>query len=136
MSMSDPISDLLTRIRNAIVAGHPGVDIPWSRVKEEVCTVLKREGYILDYSVLGTEATERSRAQLRVALKYTPDRKPVIQGLSRVSKPSLRVYVKRKELRPVGSGLGIAVVSTSKGIMTGKQARAAGVGGEILCEVW
>ena len=138
MSMSDPIADLLTRIRNAIVAGHPNVDMPRSRLKEDICALLKREGYIKDYSVLEIEDGERPQghARLRVTLKYMPDRKSVIQGMRRVSKPSLRVYVRRKELRPVRSGLGIAVISTSQGLMTGKEARTAGKGGEVLCEVW
>ena len=134
MSMSDPIGDMLTRIRNAVRAGHPSVDIPASRLKEEICALLKREGFIQDYAL--TDARSAVRCQVRVSLKYLPDRSSVIQGLRRVSKPSLRVYTRSKELRPVRSGMGIAVVSTSKGLMTGKQARTAKLGGEILCEVW
>ena len=134
MSMSDPIGDMLTRIRNAVRAGHPSVDIPASRLKEEICALLKREGFIKDYGLTDTRGAVR--CNVRVSLKYLPDRSPVIQGLRRVSKPSLRVYSRGKELRLVRSGMGIAVVSTSKGLMTGKQARASKLGGEILCEVW
>lgn len=136
MSMSDPIADLLTRMRNAVRAGHPSADIPRSRIKEEICDVLKREGYIKDYQVIEVESGAKERSQLRVVLKYMPDRTSVIQGLRRVSKPSLRVYAKRKKLPVVRSGLGITIVSTSRGVMTGKQARAAGMGGEVLCQVW
>lgn len=134
MSMSDPIGDLLTRIRNAVQAGHPTVDVPASRLKEQICALLKREGFISDYVL--TDALSAVKCQVRITLKYLPDRSPVIQGLHRVSKPSLRVYSRGKELKPVRSGMGIAVVSTSKGLMTGKQARAQKLGGEILCEVW
>jgi small subunit ribosomal protein S8 len=134
MSMSDPIADMLTRVRNAITAGHPTVDIPASHIKQEICAVLKREGFIKDYALTETEGTVH--AQVRVTLKYMPDRSPVIQGLRRVSKPSLRVHKKSDELRPVRSGMGISIVSTPKGVMTGKQARASKVGGEVLCEVW
>jgi small subunit ribosomal protein S8 len=134
MSMSDPIADLLTRLRNAIRAGHPTVDIPASRMKEEICAVLKREGFIGNYAL--TDAPGAPHCQIRVQLKYLPDRSCVIQGVRRVSRPSLRVYTQRKELRPVRSGVGIAILSTPKGVMTGKQARLAQVGGEVLCEVW
>lgn len=134
MSMSDPIGDLLTRIRNAVQAGHPTVDVPASRLKEQICALLKREGFISDYTL--TDALSAVNCQVRITLKYLPDRSSVIQGLRRVSKPSLRVYSRGKELKPVRSGMGIAVVSTSKGLMTGKQARAQKLGGEVLCEVW
>jgi len=134
MSMSDPIGDLLTRIRNAVQAGHPTVDVPASRLKEQICALLKREGFISDYAL--TDALSAVKCQVRITLKYLPDRSPVIQGLQRVSKPSLRVYSRGNELKPVRSGMGIAVISTSKGLMTGKQARAQKLGGEILCEVW
>lgn len=134
MSMSDPIADLLTRVRNAITAEQPTVDIPASRLKEEICAVLKREGFIRDYAL--TDERSAPRCQLRVTLKYMPDRTSVIQGLRRISKPSLRVYKQSKELRPVRSGMGVSIMSTPKGVMTGKEARAAKVGGEVLCEVW
>ncbi len=132
MSMSDPIADMLTRLRNAIQAGHPSVDIPASKLKVEVCRVLKEQGYVDDYSVIA----EPKPGVLRVDLRYLADRSPAVQGIRRVSKCSLRVYRGAKDIRPVLSGLGISVVSTSKGVMTAKQARQQGVGGEVLCEVW
>jgi small subunit ribosomal protein S8 len=134
MSMSDPIADLLTRLRNAATAGHPTVDVPASRLKEQICAVLKREGFVQDYTL--TEVFGHPHAQLRVTLKYLPDRSSVINGLRRVSSPSLRVHSRRKDLKPVRSGVGISIVSTPKGVMTGKQARVARVGGEVMCEVW
>lgn len=130
--MSDPIADLLTRIRNAIQAGQPAVNIPGSKIKREICRVLKEEGYIGEF----TYEPDPQPGTIRVALKYLPDRSPVVQGLKRVSKPSLRVYAHRKNLKMVRSGLGISIVSTSKGVMTGKKARLEKVGGEVLCEVW
>ncbi|MCP4645595.1 MAG: 30S ribosomal protein S8 [bacterium] len=132
MSMSDPISDLLTRIRNGLGTKHDRVDMPSSRVKNEICAVLKREGYITDYKMVEDD----KQGVLQVTLKYTADGEPVLQGLKRVSKPSLRVYTRCQDLKQVRSGLGIAIVSTSRGLMTGKQAREQNVGGEILCEVW
>lgn len=132
MSMSDPIADMLTRLRNALRVEHASVEMPASCIKENVCAVLKREGFIEDYALVDAGG----QGMLRVALKYTPDRKPVIQGVRRVSKPSLRVYVKCADLRPVRSGLGIAIVSTSRGVLTNREARQAQVGGEVLCEVW
>ncbi len=132
MSMSDPIADMLTRMRNAIQAGHPSVDVPLSRLKVEVCRVLKEQGYIVDYVV----EAEPKPGILRVALKYFSDQSPAVQGLRRVSKPSLRVHKGAKEVRPVLSGLGVSILSTSQGVMTAKQARQQGVGGEVLCEVW
>ncbi len=132
MSMSDPIADLLTRIRNALTAGHLTVDIPFSKLKAEICRVLREEGFIDDYSVL----EEPVPGLIRVSLRYSPDRAPVLQGLKRVSKPSLRVYVPSGDLWQVRSGLGISIISTSKGVMTNKKARQEHVGGEVLCEVW
>ncbi|NIA14551.1 MAG: 30S ribosomal protein S8 [Nitrospiraceae bacterium] len=134
MSMSDPIADLLTRIRNALGAGKTTVDVPASRMKESICAVLKREGFIEDYVLC--EPLGDPRCQLRVTLRYTPDHSPVIQGIKRVSKPSLRTYAKYKDLQLVRSGLGISIVSTSQGVMTSKQARSQQIGGEVLCEVW
>lgn len=134
MSMSDPIADMLTRLRNASRTGKATVDIPASSVKESICAVLKREGFIRDYAA--TDELAKPHAQLRVTLKYAPDNTPVIQGLRRVSRPSLRVYSPGREIKMVRSGLGITIVSTSRGVMTGKQARASKVGGEVLCEVW
>jgi small subunit ribosomal protein S8 len=132
MSMSDPIADLLTRIRNAVQAGQAIVECPASGLKSEVCRVLKAQGYIRDYYV----EDEPVPGRIRITLKYLPDRSPVLRGLHRISRPSLRVYVKAKEIRPVRSGLGICIVSTSRGVMTGGEARQQGVGGEVLCEVW
>ena len=134
MSMSDPIADLLTRIRNALGAGKTSVDVPASRMKEAICAVLKREGYVEDYVL--NEPMGHPQSQLRVTLRYTPDHSPVIQGIKRVSKPSLRTYSKCKDFQLVRSGLGIAIVSTSRGVMTSKQARSQKIGGEVLCEVW
>lgn len=132
MSMNDPIADLLTRIRNASAARHAKVDMPASKLKVEVCRVLKEEGFINDYIV----AEEPKPGLLRVTLKYTEDREPVMQGLRRVSRPSFRVMVPYSAIKPVRSGLGISILTTSKGVMTGKHARNEKVGGEVLCEVW
>ncbi len=132
MSMSDPIADLLTRVRNALHAGYPSVEAPASRITESICRVLKEEGYIRDYS----RADDGKQGVLKVTLKYTSERKPVIQGARRVSKPSLRVYRTSNDIQAVRSGLGISIVTTSKGVMTGKHARNEKVGGEVLCEVW
>ncbi|HPO17124.1 MAG TPA: 30S ribosomal protein S8 [Candidatus Hydrogenedentes bacterium] len=132
MSMTDPIADLLTRMRNAIRAGQTTAEIPASKLKAEICQVLKQEGYLKDFVVV----EDTLPAMIRVTLKYLPDRTPVMRGLRRVSRPSLRVYVDSSGIKPVRSGLGISVLSTSQGLMTGKQARKAGIGGEILCEVW
>ena len=132
MSMSDPLADLLTRIRNALHAGFPTVEAPSSRLKVQVCEVLKNEGYIIDF----VREDDGKQGILRIQLKYTEDRKPVIQGIKRISKPSLRIYGGAGEIAPVRSGLGISVLTTSKGVMTAKQARAENVGGEVLCEVW
>jgi small subunit ribosomal protein S8 len=132
MSMSDPIADLLTRIRNAGQVGHVKVDIPASRLKAGICRVLKEEGFIEDYSIDET----RTPALITVTLRYAEGRSHVMQGMRRVSKPSLRVYMRSKEMQPVRSGLGIAIVSTSRGLMTAKHARQNNIGGEVICEVW
>jgi small subunit ribosomal protein S8 len=132
MSMSDPIADLLTRVRNALHAGFPTVEAPASRIKLGVCEVLKKEGYIHDY----VREEDGKQGIVRISLKYTADRKPVIQGIKRVSKPSLRIYSGAKEFEQVRSGLGISIVTTSQGVMTAKQARNDNVGGEVLCTVW
>ncbi len=132
MSMSDPIADLLTRIRNALRAGHATVDVPASNLKVGICNVLKQEGYITDYRVMEAD----NKRTIRIELKYLQDRRPVIQHLQRVSRPSLRIYVAHDRIEPVQSGLGISILTTSKGVMSGKQARLERVGGEVLCEVW
>jgi len=130
--MSDPIADLLTRVRNAAQARQATVDVPSSKLKAEICRVLKEEGYISEYTIVA----EPLPGSIRIHLKYARDRKSVVQGLKRVSKPSLRVYVGSQEIKPVCSGLGISILSTSEGVMTGKKARNAKVGGEVICEVW
>ncbi|MDK2921242.1 MAG: small subunit ribosomal protein [Desulfonauticus sp.] len=127
MQLTDPIADLLTRIRNAHLARHKEVSIPRSRLKEEILRILKEEGFIKDYI-----AEDR---ELKVFLKYY-NGQPVIKGLQKISKPSRRVYVKAKEIPIVRNGLGIAILSTPKGIMEGRQARKENVGGELICEVW
>ena len=132
MSMSDPIADMLTRIRNAGKARHKSVDIPGSRVRTEVARVLRNEGFIRNYKFL----KDNKQGVLRVYLKYTPDQSNVILGLDRVSKPSRRVYVKGKDIKPLLNGMGIRIISTSKGMMTDKQARQNNIGGEILCNRW
>ncbi|MCC6694613.1 MAG: 30S ribosomal protein S8 [Candidatus Hydrogenedentes bacterium] len=132
MAMSDPIADLLTRIRNGISAKHERVDVPASRLKEQICAVLLQEGYIGGYKTV----EDGKQNVIQVTLKYLSDRQPVVKGIRRVSRPSLRVYVGSGEIRPVRSGLGISILSTSQGVMTGKQARASKVGGEVLCEIW
>ena len=132
MSMNDPISDFLTRVRNAVRAHHSTVDIPASGIKAEICRVLKEEGFIADYIV----SDDPKPGLIRVTLKYSHDRSPVLQGLRRVSRPSLRRYLGSEDIKQVRSGLGIAIISTSKGVMTGRSARQQKVGGELLCEIW
>ncbi|MGD8251321.1 MAG: 30S ribosomal protein S8 [Desulfobacterales bacterium] len=132
MAISDPIADMLTRIRNAGKAKFSSVDIPASKLKSEMARVLKDEGYIKNFKFV----QDGKQGVLRVYLKYSPPHKPVIYNLERVSKPSRRVYVKSKDLKPVFNGMGISILSTSKGIMTDKTAKRENVGGEILCNVW
>jgi small subunit ribosomal protein S8 len=132
--MTDPIADMLTRIRNANVAMHDEVRMPSSKLKESLAAVLQREGYIEGYTV--TDDPNRPGRQLTITMKYSPDRDRTISGLRRVSKPGLRIYRKADKIPRVLGGLGVAVVSTSKGLMTDREARRAGVGGEVLCYVW
>ena len=129
---TDPIADLLTRIRNATAVGHNQVGAPASKMKVAIARVLREEGYIQGYDV----TKDRPQPMLRIWLKYAEDGEPVITALKRVSKPGCRVYAGKAELPRVMSGMGIAVVSTSKGIMTDKRARRLGIGGEVLCHVW
>lgn len=132
---SDPIADMLTRIRNGLMARHQTVPVPHSKLKVEIARILKEEGYIEDYEV-GDEVPAR---MIQVRLKYYGDRRhsrPVITGLERVSKPGRRIYNSSRELPWVLSGLGIAIVTTSQGIMTAQQARRRGLGGEVICKVW
>jgi small subunit ribosomal protein S8 len=132
MSMTDPIADLLTRIRNAIVADHEYADIPASKFKTEIARVLDEQGYIEGYSVEPARVGE----VLRVKLKYTEDRRSVISGLQRVSRPGRRTYTHSGELPKVLGGMGTVIMSTSRGVMTGHQARQEGVGGEVVAYVW
>ena len=130
--IGDPISDLLNRLRNGMRAGHDRVEIPASRLKEALLAVLADEGYIASYR----RVEEKGRPLLRVGLKYDPEGEPIVTGLERVSKPGRRVYAAAKEIPEVLGGLGISIVSTSKGIVTGKAARESRLGGEILCNIW
>jgi len=132
MAMSDPIADMLTRISNAGKAKFKNVDIPGSRMKTEVAKVLKSEGYIRNYKFV----SDNKQGMLRVYLKYGADQTHSIFGLKRISKPSRRVYVKGNKIEPVLNGLGVVILSTSKGIMTDKTARRENIGGELLCHVW
>jgi small subunit ribosomal protein S8 len=133
--MSDPIADMLTRVRNALMRQHPSVSIPHSKAKEAIAKVMKDEGYIEDYKVL----PEKPQAVLQITLKYTGDRRnyrSIITGLERVSKPGRRIYVGKSDIPWVLSGMGTAILTTSRGVMTGQQARRLGVGGEVICKVW
>jgi len=132
MTISDPIADMLTRIRNALMAKHDFVLVPASRMKLSIARILKEEGFIGDYEVLRS----KPHRAIKIYLKYSDKNQPVISGLERASKPGLRVYVGRKEIPRVYGGLGIAIVSTPKGVITGQQAWRQGVGGELLCYVW
>lgn len=129
--MTDPIADMLTQIRNAVRVERPHVDMPLSHMKRGVADVLKREGYIWDYEVVDGEPVKK----LRIELKYGPNGERVIQQIRRVSKPGRRVYTKSRDLRPVLNGLGISIVSTSKGVFSDREARQQNIGGEVLCEV-
>ena len=135
MSMTDPIADFLTRIRNAIHAARETVDIPSSKLKVEMARILREQGYINGYEVEAPNA-EHPGQILRVQLKYTSDRRSAISGLRRASRPGRRLYANAGEIPKVQGGLGTAIMSTSSGVMTGHQARQAGVGGEVVAEVW
>lgn len=132
MVMSDPIADMLTRIRNANVVRHETVEMPASTVKKEIAEILKREGFIRDAEYI----EDNKQGMIRIFLKYGQNQERVITGLKRISKPGLRVYTKSNEIPRVLGGLGIAIISTSKGVMTDKEARAAKAGGEVVCYVW
>jgi small subunit ribosomal protein S8 len=134
MSMSDPIADMLIRIRNAQLVGHTEVAMPASKLKASIAKVLKDEGYIEDFAVQEKSGDSGAKKELRIALKYYAGR-PVIERLERVSKPGLRVYKGRNDIPRIMNGLGVAILSTSRGVMTDRKARADGVGGEILCIV-
>jgi small subunit ribosomal protein S8 len=134
MTMTDPIADMLTRIRNANVAMHDEVIMPSSKLKEALAGLLEREGYISGFRVEGD--TSRPGRRLVVLMKYTPDRDRTITGIKRVSKPGLRVYSKAQQVPRVLGGLGVAILSTNQGLLTDREARQRGVGGEVLCHVW
>ena len=129
---SDPIADMLTRIRNGMAARHHKVEIPGSKVKIELARILKEEGYVANYRV----ATDNNKKTLKVYLKYRPDNRPVITRLTRVSKPGRRVYVDAQRIPRVIGGMGVSVLTTSQGVMTGRQAKGLGIGGEVLCTVY
>jgi small subunit ribosomal protein S8 len=130
---TDPIADFLTRIRNAAAAKHQRVDVPVSRLKTEIARILKDEGYISTFKLV---EESKNHKMLRVFLKYTPDRRSVITGLKRISRPGARRYLGAHDIRPVVGGLGISILTTPKGLMSGRSARKSNMGGEILCEVW
>ena len=132
MNVSDPIADMLTRLRNASRARHSEVVLPASKSKREIARILKEEGFVADVH----EAQEDSRLVLRITLKYVDGKAPVMTGLKRISKPGLRVYARKTEIPRVLGGLGVAILSTSHGIMTGQSARKLNLGGEVLCYVW
>ena len=132
MNITDPIADLLTRIRNASTAKHPSVDIPASNLKKAIANILLEEGYVKGVQVIADD----KQGVIRIALKYTETGAPVISGIRRVSKPGLRIYAGKDELPRVLGGLGTAIVSTSKGVMADRDARKAGVGGEVIAYIW
>jgi len=137
MTFTDPIADMLTRIRNAVLAGHAQVALPGSKIKLEIAKILKEEGFLEGFEVVDGE-TEAQKV-LRLKIKYVGERRErraVISGLERVSKPGRRIYTKKTEIPWVLSGIGVAILSTPKGVMTGARARQLGVGGEIICKVW
>ena len=129
---TDPIADMLTRIRNAVRARHPRVDLPSSKMKIEIARILREEGYVSTYKVVD----ENKQKVLRVFFRYTSDKRSVLTDLKRISRPGCRRYVSKDGIRPVVGGMGVAILSTPRGIMTGQTARKEGVGGELLCEVW
>ena len=132
MTMTDPIADMLTRIRNAIIASYDEVEIPSSKMKIDIAKILKLEGYIRNYKLV----KDTKQGIIVIYLKYNQDKSPVIKGLKRISKPSCRVYASSKKVPKTLNNLGITIVSTSRGVMTDREARKAGVGGEVMCSVW
>jgi small subunit ribosomal protein S8 len=135
MSMTDPIADFLTRVRNGITAAHEEVEIPSSKLKREMARILKEQGYIRDFAVEAPNADHPGEL-IRVTLKYTDDRRSAITGLKRVSRPGQRHYVSHTQIPKVQGGMGTAIVSTSRGVMTGHEARDRGVGGEVVAHIW
>ena len=132
MSVTDPIADMLTRIRNANMARHDSVQVPVSRTKLDIARIMKQEGFISDYEVVGSDIQK----QIKITLRYIERNRPMINGLKRVSKPGLRLYVQRNEIPRVYGGMGIAILSTSKGVMPSFRAWKQGIGGELICYVW
>ena len=132
MTMTDPIADMLTRIRNANTVGHATVEIPASKMKKAIAEILKEEGYIRGYEVI----EDGKQGTIKVSMKYGPDKTKVISGIKKISKPGLKVYAKADDVPKVLGGLGIAIISTSNGLIPDKQARKLGVGGEVICYVW
>ena len=132
MSMTDPIADMLSRIRNGIQAHHDRVELPSSKVKVDIARILKNEGFIANYKVVD----EKPQSVLRIYLKYSDDGEPVIHGIERISRPGRRVYRGKEDIPQVLGGLGLAIVSTSKGVLSGAEAARTGIGGEVICQVW
>ena len=133
MTMTDPVADMLSRLRNAIQSHHDRVELPASKLKVEIARILKSEGFIRNYTLVDKD---KIQATLRIDLKYSAEGEPVIHGIERISRPGRRVYRNKQEIpRPLG-GLGLAIVSTSKGVLSGAEAARSGVGGEVLCQVW
>lgn len=132
MTMTDPVADMLTRIRNANTVGHKTVEVPASKMKKSIAGILADEGYISGYEYIEDD----KQGMIRIKMKYGPDKEKVINGISKISKPGLKVYTKADDVPRVLGGLGIAIISTSKGVISDKQARAQGVGGEVICYVW
>jgi len=132
MNMTDPIADMLTRVRNALEARHPKVDVPASKLKAEIARILKEEGYIVNFKV----ADEEGKRTIKIYLKYSDNNQPVISKIERVSRPGRRVYVGQLEIPRVLGGMGINILTTPRGVMTGRDAHKERVGGEILCEIW
>jgi small subunit ribosomal protein S8 len=132
MNLTDPVADFLARLRNAIRARHQKLDVPASKLKAEIARILKEEGYIANYKA----AEENGHNVIRVYLKYGANNEPAIRDLARISRPGCRVYIGRDDIKRVQGGLGISILTTPRGVMTGRQARREGVGGEFLCEVW
>jgi small subunit ribosomal protein S8 len=134
MGMTDPIADLLTRIRNAARAGHESVEVPWSRMKEEITRVLVKEGYLREFKRV--KAKQGAGEEIYIELKFNKENKSAISGLKRLSRPGFRVYVRVREIPPIRKGLGINILSTPKGILVDREAKKAKVGGELICSVW
>ena len=139
--MTDPIADMLTRLRNAVIAKHPRVEVPASRLKVEIARILEDEGYIQGFKLVDEKSPEAAKAvsprqMIRIFLKYGPHGEKVLSGVERISRPGRRVYFRRNEVPQVLGGLGTSILTTSRGVMTGRAAQRAGVGGEVLCNVW